>query len=162
MPQATVSGRYGSVRVGWTDAGVCRVILLSREEADRAVSFEGERASGDVLKTLEGLLDYLDGRPVTFEDVRLDYSGASAFRRKVWETVRRIPYGQIRTYGWIAKRMGKPRAARAVGTAMARNPFPIIVPCHRVVGADFRLGRFSAGIEWKRHLHAIEGTALRR
>jgi O-6-methylguanine DNA methyltransferase len=85
------------------------------------------------------------------------------FHRKVWLACASIPKGAVRTYGWIARRIGKPRAARAVGQALARNPFAPHVPCHRVVGADGRMTGFSArgGIAAKRRLLMKEG-ALRR
>ncbi|MFH1725248.1 MAG: MGMT family protein [Elusimicrobiota bacterium] len=82
------------------------------------------------------------------------------FYRKVWMACARIPRGQVRTYGWIARRIGNPGAARAVGRALAKNPFAPHVPCHRVVGADGRLTGFSApgGIEAKRRLLEKEGA----
>ena len=85
------------------------------------------------------------------------------FYRKVWLACAEIPRGQVRTYGWIARRVGRPGAARAVGQALARNPFAPAIPCHRVVGADGRLTGFSApgGIAAKRRLLQREG-ALRR
>jgi len=85
------------------------------------------------------------------------------FTRKVWLACAEIPRGQVRTYGWIARRIGRPGAARAVGQALARNPFAPLVPCHRVVGADGRMTGFSApgGVAAKRKLLRKEG-ALRR
>jgi methylated-DNA-[protein]-cysteine S-methyltransferase len=85
------------------------------------------------------------------------------FSRKVWQACARIPKGQVRTYGWIAREIGNPRSARAVGQALARNPFAPLVPCHRVVGADGGLTGFSAkgGLKAKRRLLEREG-AIRR
>ena len=84
---------------------------------------------------------------------------ATPFQRAVWEAIRRIPHGEVRSYGWIARAIGRPRAARAVGAACGANPWPIIVPCHRVVAADGSLGGYSAGLKWKRLLLRIEGAA---
>ncbi|MEK9144765.1 MAG: MGMT family protein [Elusimicrobiota bacterium] len=85
------------------------------------------------------------------------------FYRKVWRACAEIPKGQVRTYGWIARRIGSPKAARAVGQALGKNPFAPVVPCHRVVGADGSLTGFSAkgGLAAKRRLLVAEG-ALRK
>lgn len=87
-----------------------------------------------------------------------------AFHRKVWLACARIPRGEVRTYGWVAREIGHPGAARAVGQALAKNPFAPIVPCHRVVGADGRLTGFSApgGVRAKRRLLEKEGACPRR
>jgi len=100
---------------------------------------------------------YFDGQPVSFDEL-LDMSGATDFQRRVWEATRRIPRGQTLTYGQIARQVGSPRAARAVGQAMARNPWPAIVPCHRVVGHDGRLPGFGGGLDMKRRMLDMEGT----
>ena len=86
-----------------------------------------------------------------------------SFYQAVWKACAEIPRGQVRTYGWIARRIGKPHAARAVGQALGKNPFAPIVPCHRVVGADGRLTGFSApgGIAAKRRLLLKEGALVR-
>lgn len=85
-----------------------------------------------------------------------------AFQQSVWKACATIPKGQVRTYGWIAKKIGKPGAARAVGMALGKNPFAPIVPCHRVVGADGRMTGYSGagGIEAKRRLLKTEGVPL--
>ncbi len=97
---------------------------------------------------------YLAGVPVGMDGVpvRLD---VSPFVRRVLEEVRRIPWGEVLTYGELARRMGV-RSARAVGMALGKNPVPIIVPCHRVV-AKRGLGGFSSGLDWKRFLLKLEG-----
>lgn len=84
------------------------------------------------------------------------------FDRKVWKACAEIPKGQVRTYGWIARRVGKPAAARAVGRALGRNPFAPTVPCHRVVGADGRLTGYSGagGLKRKRLLLRAEGVPV--
>ena len=99
----------------------------------------------------ERLRIYLGGHKVTFPD-ELDLSQATTFQRKVWETTRLIPYGETRSYTWVAEQIGKPAAVRAVGQALARNPLPIIVPCHRVVNSDGKLGGYSGGLEIKKYL----------
>lgn len=90
----------------------------------------------------------------------LDWAGQSAFHRAVWRQLLRIPPGQVRTYGQVARDLGRPGAARAVGRACAANPIPLLVPCHRVVASGGRPGGFSAGLEWKRRLLAGEGVEM--
>jgi len=102
---------------------------------------------------------YLSGDKITFPD-ELDLSGATPFQRKVWEITRLIPYGETRSYAWVAEQVNKPRAARAVGQALARNPLPIIIPCHRVVTIDGRLGGFSGGVETKSRLLHLEASTI--
>ena len=104
---------------------------------------------------------YFGGHRVNFPD-RLDLSGATAFQRKVWETTRLIPYGETRSYARVAEQIKQPRALRAVGQALGRNPLPIIVPCHRVVASSGKLGGFSGGIEVKKRLLYLEGSAVIR
>jgi len=86
----------------------------------------------------------------------------SPFYQAVWKACAEIPKGQVRTYGWIARRIGKPKSARAVGMALGKNPFAPTVPCHRVVGADGRLTGYSGagGIAQKRRLLKAEGVPL--
>ena len=98
---------------------------------------------------------YLAGRRRRFT-VPVDLSGVPAFQRRVLQALRRVPYGRTITYGQLAARAGRPRAARAVGQAMAHNPVPLIVPCHRVVASGGGLGGFGGGLALKRRLLALE------
>ena len=108
------------------------------------------------FKTIKLLLDrYLKGEKVDF-DVDIDISGESPFTQKVLRELIKIPYGKVRSYLWIGKRVGHTMAARAVGQAVKRNPIPIIIPCHRVIREDGSLGGFSLGIEIKKRLLALE------
>ncbi|MER3425552.1 MAG: cysteine methyltransferase [Nitrospiraceae bacterium] len=91
-------------------------------------------------------------------NVPIDLSSGSPFQRRVWRTIARIPYGRVRSYGWVAARVGGPHYARAVGHALGANPIPIIVPCHRIVAHDGSLGGFSGGLPIKRKLLALEGS----
>ena len=102
--------------------------------------------------------DYFAGKKITFSD-RLDLSGATAFQRKVWEVTMLIPYGETRSYGWVARQIQKPDAARAVGQALGRNPLLVIVPCHRVLASDGELCGFGGGLDMKRYLLRLEGVA---
>ncbi len=101
------------------------------------------------------LRQYLEGRR-TFFTVPVTLTDLPEFQRKVLATVLTIPFGEARTYTWVAQRIGHPRAARAVGTALGRNPVPIIVPCHRVRRSDGSLGGYLFGLSFKERLLALE------
>ncbi len=101
---------------------------------------------------------YLDGEVVTFPDP-LDLAGATPFQSAVWQMTRSIPYGETRSYAWLARQIGIPGGARAVGQALAKNPLPIVVPCHRVIGIRRKL-RCSRSLEMRRQLLEIEGLEL--
>jgi len=115
--------------------------------------------------TVDGLLDqieaFLNGEDVRFslDAVRLDL--CPAFQRKVLRAEYAIPRGRVSTYRLIAKRLGNPNGARAVGTALATNPFPIVVPCHRAIRSDGALGGYQGGVKMKRILLEMEGIAFR-
>ena len=107
---------------------------------------------------LQPLLDqYLQGRKVVF-DVPFDLLNMADFSRRVLLLVKSVPYGTLTSYGAVGKRLGYPSAARAVGQAVARNPIPIVIPCHRVVRSDGTLGGFSMGLSLKEQLLALEGV----
>ncbi len=89
---------------------------------------------------------------------KLDLSGLTPFQRKALEVVKTIPYGETRTYKWVAREMGNPKAARAVGQALKRNPYPIIIPCHRVIRSNGKLGGYSKGTQKKKRLLKEEGV----
>ncbi|MBA4391512.1 MAG: methylated-DNA--[protein]-cysteine S-methyltransferase [Syntrophus sp. (in: bacteria)] len=114
------------------------------------------RQSDKPFRKIQLLLDrYLKGRKVEF-DIDIDISGESPFTQKVLLELRKIPYGQLRSYLSIGKQLGYAMAARAVGQAVKRNPIPIIIPCHRVIREDGSLGGFSLGIEIKKRLLVLE------
>ncbi|MBN1692717.1 MAG: MGMT family protein [Dehalococcoidales bacterium] len=98
------------------------------------------------------------GQRVDFPD-KLDLQGATDFQRKVWEATKQIPYGQTRSYEWVAKQVGKPGAARAVGQALGKNPLPVVVPCHRVITCDGKSGGFGGGLAMKKRLLALEKSS---
>ena len=107
----------------------------------------------------EQLLEYFRGERTVFT-VPLDLSG-TPFQRSVWEELHQIPYGESVSYGHIAERIGRPKAVRAVGQAVGRNPCLILVPCHRILGKDGSLTGFSAGVELKRFLLDLEEIPYR-
>jgi methylated-DNA-[protein]-cysteine S-methyltransferase len=106
------------------------------------------------------LQEYFDGERRSF-DLPLAPQG-TAFQQSVWRELQRIPYGQTVSYGELARRIGRPRACRAVGLATGANPLPIIVPCHRVIGADGSLTGFGGGLPIKRQLLALERSVVMR
>ena len=106
------------------------------------------------------LRDYFDGQPIAFE-APLDVASYTPFRRAVWEATSRIAYGETRTYAWVAREVGVPRAYRAVGAALGANPIPIIIPCHRVLRSNGGLGGYGGGLALKQRLLAMEkGIAI--
>jgi methylated-DNA-[protein]-cysteine S-methyltransferase len=129
---------------------------------------EAKRQLGDRLKgatrsdssfagLLKRLRSYFAGQRVSFND-RLDPLSASPFQRRVWEITRLIPYGETRSYGWIAGQLSKDGAARAVGRALGKNPLPVIIPCHRVVAKNGSLGGYSGGVGIKKELLKLEAS----
>jgi len=158
--------RLGTTRV-WvgfvlTERGLRRVVIAgSPDEAAHAVGNPERRPSGDVAEMARRFSAYERGERHAFEGLHLDLEGMSAFGRRVLDRVRDIEFGDTKTYGEVAQTVGNPRAARAVGQIMAKNPIPIIIPCHRVVGSGGKLGGFSTagGPDTKRRLLAHEGTA---
>jgi len=144
-------GKLRRVRFAGKDAGNCRA-------GRRDVSRRGrDRGLENRLRT--GFRAYFSGKEVAF-DYPLDLEEFTPLQRAVWAAMREIPYGQTRSYQWVAERIGKPRAARAVGNACGKNPLPIVQPCHRVVGLQGRLGGFSAGLDLKKVLLKLEGVDL--
>jgi methylated-DNA-[protein]-cysteine S-methyltransferase len=117
--------------------------------------FGGEEDKTHFTDLLGRLTRYCRGETVSFENVPLDVEG-TPFQQAVWQATRAIPRGQTRTYGQIAREVGSPGAARAVGAAEGANPVPIIVPCHRVVGANGALCGFGGGLPLKAQLLALE------
>lgn len=107
---------------------------------------------------MERLRTYFSGHKVAFPD-KLDLFRATHFQREVWEITRLIPYGETRSYAWVAEQIKRPKAVRAVGQALSKNPLPIIVPCHRVVASDGKLGGFSGGVKMKKCLLSLEASA---
>jgi len=99
--------------------------------------------------------EYFNGNHVVFPD-KLYLENHSLFKRNVWEAASNIPYGETRSYSWIAEKTGKYKAQRAVGQALGENPLPVIIPCHRVIAANGQLGGFTGGVEMKRRLLQIE------
>ena len=147
--------------LGWcgvvdSPKGVLRIVigypkrkqLLTQLFVGLGDSIKNDHVPGDLVDTIKR---YFCGERVFFNCV-MDWSSLSPFQQKVFKEARKVPYGTVETYGNLARRVGSPNGSRAVGGALARNPFPLVVPCHRIVRGDGQLGGFSAG----------EGIALKR
>ncbi|HEV8595152.1 MAG TPA: methylated-DNA--[protein]-cysteine S-methyltransferase [Thermoplasmata archaeon] len=135
------------------------VVIEAEGRVVRAVSLQRTTAKDDARSGLAAdLRRYFAGERVEFDDYDVDWSPYTTFERSVLEATRRIPYGETRTYGQIAKAIGKPDSARAVGQALGKNHTCIVVPCHRVVAANGGLGGFTGGIHWKINLLELEGS----
>jgi O-6-methylguanine DNA methyltransferase len=161
------STQIGRVLVTRTERGLRSVVFakdldVAAELAAMTRSVGGIAVEDGIglRRVADAVRDSLRGRPVSF-DGRLDLAGATDFTRRVLETVRRIPFGTLRSYKWVAREAGSPRAARAVGQALSRNPLPLVVPCHRVVESGGSLGGYSCGgADMKRRLIEIENGQL--
>jgi len=154
---------FGWIGIARSPRGLL-ALTLPQPDQEAALRPLLERWGGDAQRDDVALGDlrdklcrYFDGQSVSFDEP-LDMSGATDFQRRVWEATRRIPRGQTATYGEIARQVGSPGAARAVGQVMARNPWPVIVPCHRVVGHDGRLTGFGGGLTMKQRMLEMEGA----
>lgn len=157
MNKERVVHHYNSQVVGWLE-------ITANEEALEALSFveTPERpldgSSNPVVRQLVKELDrYFAGEPTTFT-VPLASEGASPFQRRVWDALKEIPYGTTASYGQIAKAVGNPKACRAVGSANGSNRIPIVIPCHRVIKSDGKLGGFGSGVAVKKRLLELEGV----
>jgi methylated-DNA-[protein]-cysteine S-methyltransferase len=154
----------GSLLVAATPRGLCRISYDAEPEAEverlaRAYGVRVLRAPRAVDEARRELDDYFDGRRQAF-DLTVDLTAAPEFTRDVLGELARVPFGEVTTYGALAARVGRPRAARAVGTVMHRNPIPIVLPCHRVVGSGGSLVGYAGGIERKQALLRHEGATL--
>ena len=157
----SLKSRIGDIWLAASQRGLFRVNLGPLDvEAIRSVY---EKTPGIVFRTggkhveqaARELLLYLEGKLTRFS-VKLDLRSTTPFSKKVWRATSKIPYGQVRSYAWVASKLGDPNAARAVGGALARNPVPILVPCHRVVDSQGGLAGFGAGLPLKKWLLTLE------
>lgn len=164
--RATVETSFGWIALAGSADGLTAVTLPQPSEADALAllqSLAGESTpdrEGGLQATGDALRRYYDGEDVQFDE-RLDMSRGSEFQQQVWQATRRVARGSTTTYGALAAAVGAgPASARAVGRCMATNPWPPIVPCHRVLGKDGSLTGFGGGIETKRRMLEMEGALL--
>jgi methylated-DNA-[protein]-cysteine S-methyltransferase len=161
------------VQPGWMGLvgaakGVQRIYLpgLEKERLRQEIlkEFPGARRGGLFLKRAQKeLTEYFSGRRIRFA-IPLDLDEATPFQKKVYRTMVKIPFGEVRSYRWLAQRIGDPKALRAVGGANAQNRWPVVIPCHRIVGSDGRLTGFSApgGLSLKAALLKLEGIPVQK
>ncbi|MFA9492017.1 MAG: methylated-DNA--[protein]-cysteine S-methyltransferase [Anaerolineales bacterium] len=153
--------RVGKLFVGMTDHGLVSLQFVDTEDEFRA-RIEQRRivyAPGKLEEATQQVGEYLRGERKAFQ-LPVDLSGMTPFQQTVLNEVSEVPRGEVVTYGDLARRIGKPRAARAVGQALGSNPVPIVVPCHRVIASDGSLGGYSGrrGIKTKEALLTLEGA----
>ncbi|MDP6355933.1 MAG: methylated-DNA--[protein]-cysteine S-methyltransferase [Planctomycetota bacterium] len=147
--------------MAWTDNGIC-ALSLNGPNGKFLSQFAGfgisrkDECLPDVLNQLE---EYFEGERQRF-NISLDFVTGTSFQHQVWLNLMEIPFGETRSYKWLASQMGRPHAFRAVGNANGRNPIPVIVPCHRVINSSGALGGYSGGLDLKRKLLAIEGVDI--
>ena len=155
----------GPLEIHVTDQGLAKIVFTERKAneaaypvSDAALLFS---AAPLLMVAMEQIRDYLDGKRQLF-DLPIDWRGVTPFQERVLRATLRIPYGQARTYGDLALELGQSGASRAVGMALGRNPLPIVIPCHRVMGNDGRLRGYSApdGLNKKAWLLKLEGVLL--
>jgi methylated-DNA-[protein]-cysteine S-methyltransferase len=158
----------GPCGIAWSGEGITRLQLPETDRAAterriaRAAVPAPENPPPDVARAIADIQRYLAGEHVDFTAVMVDLKTASAFQLAVYAAARAVPFGCTATYGELARRAGFPGEARAVGRAMAQNPVPVVIPCHRIVPADDRVGGFSApgGTFTKERLLVLEGVRL--
>ena len=155
----TFETELGRCAIRWGDGGITGVLLPQRSHAPLP-AYESVEVPTFVLRAIEGIVAVMAGERRDLRDVPLDEREIDPFDRRVFEATRAIPPGATRSYGDIARTIGRPDGARDVGAALSRNPFPIVVPCHRVVAANGALTGFSApgGLATKRRMLELEGA----
>ena len=156
--------RIGWIGVAWTAQGIIALELprSSREQILKGLRKQfADGVIADVPAEMKKeLTEYAQGQRRVF-DLQLAWSLIKPFQRAVLTVANQIPFGETRTYGWVAKQIGKPHAARAVGRALATNPIPLILPCHRVVGSNGSLTGYGGGLPLKQRLLEMEGALSR-
>ncbi|GAB1724670.1 MAG: methylated-DNA--[protein]-cysteine S-methyltransferase [Nitrospira sp. CR1.1] len=158
MTQAsTFKTPWGWMTVTASTKGVTSIDLSPSARVASDGPLGGDASASIVKEAQAQLLSYIDGARRDFA-LPIDWSTGTPFQRKVWKAIARIPYGRVRSYQWVAMRVGGKQYARAVGMALGANPVPIVVPCHRIIAHDGSLGGFSGGVPMKRRLLSLEGT----
>ena len=154
----------GTLLVAASDRGLCRISFdpEPEREAEALARLFGARVlrvARPVDPVRRQLDEYFAGQRSAFE-LDVDLRPVAPFTREVLERLAKVPHGEVTTYGELARAAGRPRAARAVGTVMNRNPIPIVLPCHRVIGANGALVGYGGGLDRKRKLLSLEGALL--
>jgi O-6-methylguanine DNA methyltransferase len=168
IAEVTMATPLGPISLAFSTNGLKNLTFAGKDIISQDASEESSTETRSALKedlqkwhnqVGQALEKYFAGKPMSFEDLPLDLEG-SPFHLRVWQELRKIPPGETVSYQELARRIGKPKAARAVGQACGANPIPLIVPCHRVIAANGTLGGFSSGLERKRWLLEHEHAEL--
>lgn len=159
-----VDSPIGTLFAAATPLGLCRISYDAEpdrqlESLARTFGLRVLRSPVPIDPLRRELDEYFEGRRQRF-DLAVDLRLLADFNRRVLRELARVPYGEVVTYGELAARAARPRAARAVGTVMNRNPLPIVLPCHRVIGANGKLVGYGGGLERKEALLRLEGALL--
>lgn len=141
-----------ALTIQWRDGEVANMSLAWSKGKIRSLATDDGEAMQAALER------YVAGEEPRWPELPYRWQELSAFARAVLDALSRVPRGQMVSYGWLAAKAGRPKAARAVGRIMAQNPFPLVIPCHRVVGANGALTGFGPGLDMKRYLLAREGA----
>ena len=158
--EMTFKTAWGWVGIAASEKGITSIHLSpAKRQASPRQEERGahEAATALIEQARSQLLAYIQGTRRDFS-LPVDLSAGTRFQRRVWKAIARIPYGRVRSYQWVASRVGGKHYARAVGMALGANPVPIVVPCHRIIAHDGSLGGFSCGLPVKRRLLRLEGT----
>ena len=155
-----INTKLGKIGIASTNKGICNITFLKNERTfitSLKKKYRGEFKNDDAhfRKIINDLNEYISGKRKEL-NWTLDIIEGTEFQRKVWTILRTIPYGEVRSYKWVAEITGFKNAYRAVGNAVGKNPLPIVIPCHRVIRENGELGGFSGGIMLKKRLLNIE------
>ncbi|MFB3895179.1 MAG: methylated-DNA--[protein]-cysteine S-methyltransferase [bacterium] len=166
----TYSSPLGKIELAATERGLVRVdfgrncsrSLLLKELYNQYPTYSVKENPVPFRNIKKWLDNYFSGKKVSLisSNITFDFHVGTKFQQSVWKALCRIPYGQVRSYKWVAEQIGNPKSVRAVGQANGRNPIPILVPCHRVINADGSIGGYSGGLDFKRKLLAIEDIKI--
>jgi len=143
----------GIIYIAFDSEGIVRIALAEERFGEHSLC---RRRRNDEAR--RQFREYFDGKRKEFS-LPLHFEGTS-FQKKVWKALKKIPYGETRSYEWVAREISRPKACRAVGNAVGANPFPIVIPCHRVIRKDGRLGGYGYGAAMKKKLLEIELRAF--
>jgi methylated-DNA-[protein]-cysteine S-methyltransferase len=162
MQYAIIETELGDMGLGWTERGLARLALPGANLANLLSRWGHPGVPPEALMpVIDRIFFYARGEQIEFDDLELDFGVVPEFNRRCYDDIRKLKWGQTTTYGAIARRLGDGNMARAVGQAMGANPIPLIVPCHRVLGADGKAGGFSGpgGVPAKMRMLALEQAA---
>ncbi|MEQ9123503.1 MAG: methylated-DNA--[protein]-cysteine S-methyltransferase, partial [Alphaproteobacteria bacterium] len=156
LATATLDTPIGRLRLAATDNGLAAILFPNQKDVAFPKRDGSAKARAHLDKAVKALALYFEGKQKDFSGLTLAAEGTD-FQKRVWNALTRVPFGQTRSYAEIARAIGNPKGMRAVGLANGKNPLPIIVPCHRVIGADGSLTGFGGGLPTKKWLLEFEG-----